>query len=114
MAVWTTARARTAMVGPSLVCWMVSRTCWFQPRTTLSRVAAPAGATPPGAAVNPTLTAKSTAKIMGSLRAAMAQPPQTLYGPELGRARGQGEAVEPADSSPTAFRNKIDLTAATV
>src|SRR5215208_8025620 len=46
MAVRTTANARAAMVGPVLVAVMAFRTCWFQARTTLSPVAACAGATP--------------------------------------------------------------------
>src|SRR5215208_6287911 len=78
MAVWTTARARAAMVGPVLVATMASRTCWFQARTTLPSVAAPAGATPTRAAVTPTLTANSTAKIMGNLRAAIASTTSSL------------------------------------
>src|SRR5918995_2709495 len=110
MALWRTARARAAMVGPVLVAAMLSRSCWFQARTTLSPpVAAPAGARPARTAVNPTLQTRSRIRRIGSLRAVMAEPPRTWCGPETRPdQRGQGEAVEPADSSPAAVGGKID------
>ena len=114
MAVWTTANARAAMVGPVLVCLMAFTICWFQARTTLSPVAACAAATPTRAAVSPTLTTRSTARMMGSLRAAMASTALNLVRTgRLGRSRGQGEAVEPPDSSRPPLANKIDMAATT-
>ena len=83
MAVWRTAKARAAIVGPVLVTAMLSKSCWFQAKTTLSPpVAAPAGAKPARPAVNPTLKMRSRTRMMGSLRAAMAEPPRTWCRPE--------------------------------
>jgi hypothetical protein len=65
MAVWTTANARAAMVGPVLVATMASRTRWFQASTTLSPASARAGATPTRA-VSPTLNARTTARMTGT------------------------------------------------
>src|SRR5215217_774840 len=114
MALWTTAKARAAMVGAVLVSLMAFRTCWFQATTTLSPVAACAGAKPTRAAVSPTLTATSTARMMGSLRAAMALTTSKLVrtGDSAG-TRGQGEAVEPPDSSRPPLASKIGVAATT-
>jgi hypothetical protein len=66
--VCTIASARAAIVGAVLVAAMVSSSCWFQASTTLSPVAARAGATPTRAA-SPTLATSSTTTMVGSLRA---------------------------------------------
>ena len=113
MAVWTTANARAAMVGAVLVCWMLSRACWFQARTTLPPAAAPAGGTPAGA-VSPMLKATSTTRMVASLRLSWRQPPQ----PHADRSarpstQEQGEAVEPRHSSPILGRSKLGVPAAT-
>jgi hypothetical protein len=53
--------------------------------------------------------------MMGSLRAAMASTASNLVWTwRLDRSRGQGEAVEPPDSSRTPFTNKIGVAATTV
>ena len=67
MAVWTTAKARAAMVGAVLVALMVSSVSWFQARTTLSPVAARAGWGRPTVATRPTSQDEHQADDRGEL-----------------------------------------------
>src|SRR5215207_11435128 len=68
MALWTTAKARAATLGPVLVSLKVSSSCWFQASTTLSPLTAWAGWDRPTPATRPRARTSTRPMTVVSLR----------------------------------------------